>query len=128
MPFNKNFEKVSINKAFQLLNVEVSCNMEYYLNHLDEIEKDLNRKVNEIELKETNKKLEQELFYNQMCKLFGTEGVPGSYDSILDKTIEPELVYERAYMLKDFRVFYKMNYHCATAQRGNYYLLFQYSF
>ena len=52
--------------------MNVSCNMEYYLNNREELEKDLNRKVtNECELKE--EKLEQELFYNLMCKWFGNE-------------------------------------------------------
>ena len=62
--FSKKFDKISINKAFELLNVDVSCHMKYYLDHVEEIEKDLSRKVNVIELNETNnKKLEQELFY-----------------------------------------------------------------
>jgi hypothetical protein len=90
--------------------------MQYYLIHRDDVEKDLNRNVNEFELNEANcvKKLEQELFYNQMCQLFDTEDESTSFDDISDN--EPELRYEKAYMLSNFRILYQMNFHYATAQ------------
>ena len=123
-PFSQNYEKISIDEAFQMLNVDVSCNMEYYLDHKEEIEKDLDRKVDESELINVNK-LEQELFYNQMLKLFGTEDVPESFDESLNKE-EPN--YEKACMLKDFHILCEENFHYATAQRGNHYLVFEYAF
>ena len=63
--------KILINKAFSLFKAAVLCNMEYYLTHLDEIEKDLNRKINKSKLDKNNvKKLEQEPFYYQMCTIY----------------------------------------------------------
>ena len=36
--------------------------------------------------------------------------------------------YEKAYMLKEFCVYFSTNYYYATAQRENYYLIFEYVF
>ncbi|CAF0980926.1 unnamed protein product [Brachionus calyciflorus] len=66
------FERISIENAIKKFYVEFSCNMNYYLEHQDEIEKDLGQSVdlNHI-LNNRNelKKLEQELFYLQMSKI-----------------------------------------------------------
>jgi hypothetical protein len=122
--YSKKIEKISINKAFELLDVDVSCNIGYYFNNRQELEKDLNRKVNESELKEG--KLEQELFYKLMCKWFGNE--IESFDDISSDENKDDKVYGKAYMLKDFRVYYSTNYSYATAQRDEYYLIFEYVF
>ena len=67
-----------------------------------------------------DKSAEQELFYKTMCKLFREEV---SDDDQLGQHDEHE--YDKAYMLKDFRVLsYDGNDTYATAQRGNYYLTF----
>jgi hypothetical protein len=124
--YSKQIDKISINKAFELLDVNVSCNMEYYSNNREELEKDLKRKVtNECELKE--EKLEQELFYNLMCKWFGNES-ESSFDSISKSEIMNDKVYEKSYMLQEFCVHFSTNYYYATAQRENYYLIFEYVF
>ena len=84
--------------------MDVSCNMERYLNNREELEKDLNRKVmNECDLR--GEKLEQELFYNLMCKWFGNES-ESSFDSISDCEIMNDTVYGKAYMLKEFCVYF----------------------
>ncbi|CAF0908142.1 unnamed protein product [Brachionus calyciflorus] len=122
--YSKEFEKISINKAFELLDVDVSCNMEYYLNNHDELENDLKRKVNESELKE--EKLEQELFYNLMCKCFGNDSE--SFDDITQNDNKTDNIYRKTCMLKDFRVNFSTNYYYGTAQRENYYFVFEYVF
>ena len=56
--------------------VEIGCEMDFYLQHENEIEKDLNRKVDICLIKdniEKVKSLEEQLFYNQMCRLFGDD-------------------------------------------------------
>jgi hypothetical protein len=50
--------------------------MDFYLQHPNEINSDLNRSVDICLIKddiEALKKLEEELFYNQMCSLFGDD-------------------------------------------------------
>jgi hypothetical protein len=127
----KYYNKISINKAFELLDVEISCDMDYYLENQNEIEKDLNRKVEKKELGENNLriKLEQELFYVQMLNLFGNDEVDDSFDNVnQDTLVTNDYFYEKVLNLKDFYIHTKMNEHLATAQRGKYYLTFDYAF
>ena len=70
------FGRVSIRNAILMCNVEISCDMDFYLQHPNEIEMDLNRSVDVCLIKddiESLKRLEEELFYNQMCSLFGDD-------------------------------------------------------
>ncbi|CAF4531369.1 unnamed protein product, partial [Didymodactylos carnosus] len=69
----KDIERISIQKAIGLFGIKFSCDMDWYLKNQNAIEEDLNRKILPLDLndKYLMKKLEQELFYNQMCKLFG---------------------------------------------------------
>lgn len=56
--------------------VEIGFDMDFYLQHPNEIKNDLNRSVDICLIKndiEALKKLEEELFYNQMCSLFGDD-------------------------------------------------------
>ncbi|RNA21613.1 hypothetical protein BpHYR1_030076 [Brachionus plicatilis] len=122
--YSKQIEKISINKALALLDVDVSCNMEYYLNNQKELENDLNRKVNESEFNVP--KLEQELFYNLMCKWFGSESE--SFDHISQMENKSDKSYQKECTLNDFRVHFSTNYYYATAQRENYYFIFEYVF
>lgn len=56
-----------------MLNVDLSCDMDYYLNHRDELDKYLGRKAI-IEVEEYDCYfLEKELFYKKMCMLFDRE-------------------------------------------------------
>jgi hypothetical protein len=65
----KRFGRVSIQDA--MCRVEIGCEMDFYLQHSNEIEKDLNRKEDIWDIKDNIEKLkslelEEELFYNQM--------------------------------------------------------------
>lgn len=103
---------ISIEDAIKLLNVKIECNMSYYLNNRDELEKDLKRQVSEDELSTASCKIEQELFFNLMCKLFGSERKDGD---------------ERSFMLKEFRVITRDgNYAVATAIRDDNYVILTY--
>jgi hypothetical protein len=126
----KTIERISIENVLKQFEIDFSCNMSYYLDHQDEIEKDLKRKIdlnskmnNETELK----RLEQELFYNQMCELLGEN--EDDYIQKDEKALmgSEEMLYEKAYILRNFRMLFddgdKM---FGTARRGNFYFLFYY--
>jgi hypothetical protein len=106
----RTIEKISIKNALKQFNIEFSCNMSYYFTNQDEIEKDLCRKLdsdlnsilnNKMELK----RLEQELFYRQMCKLFGQNDADANANTNnciqqLDNCIiyPEDTVYEKAFV------------------------------
>ena len=78
---------------------------------------------NETELK----RLEQELFYNQMCELLGEN--EDDYIQKDEKALmgSEEMLYEKAYILRNFRMLYDDgNLTFGTARRGNFYFLFYY--
>ena len=111
--------KIAINEAFERLNVDVSCNMDYYLKHPEEIEKDLNREKKEDEF--NSPRLEQELFYAQMCQIFGESETSDE----LEQAGKNETNFDKVFMLKDFHLLSNDgNSIYATAKRGNFYLLF----
>ncbi|XP_018019939.1 uncharacterized protein LOC108676381 isoform X2 [Hyalella azteca] len=63
-------EKIPLEEALELLTVTLSCNMEYYLANRDEMEKDLGRKLDSFNAEDESfmKRLERELFYNQVIR------------------------------------------------------------
>ena len=93
--------------------------MDYYIKNRNEILNDLNRNILDIELSDEHmkKKLEEELFYKQMCNLFGE-----SEDD--DKSPVNGSNYEKQFILKDFHIFYLSETIVGTCKRENYYLLF----
>ena len=100
------------------LNFTISCNMDYYLANLEEMEKDLGRKLDNLDLnnKDLMGKLENELFLNQSIKIFG------------DENDEEEKV-KSTVIFRDFRVlFFDGNDKFATARRGDRYLIFLYQY
>jgi hypothetical protein len=102
--------------------------MDYYLKTNHEIEKDLNRNNVNIDLNDelAMKKLEKELFYNQILKLFG-ENEATSDDIIKSKDGDNKIFFEKAFILKDFHMLFMDGYYrMATARRGNYYLIFKF--
>ena len=112
--------EISIQKVLELMRVKLSANMDYYLKNLHELQIDLNRKILETEL--TDIKLQQEIFYKLMCKLFGDDEKASIEDGL-----KQENNYEKSFILKDFRILsYSGDYICATARRGDFYLLFIY--
>ena len=93
--------------------VKLSLNTNYYLDHRDELEKDLNRQVSDLECVE-DKCLEKELLYKQLCKLFGENGTISTSN-------------EFDYILQDFIWLEDTgNFGTATAKRGEYYLKFDF--
>ncbi|XP_018014196.1 uncharacterized protein LOC108671210 [Hyalella azteca] len=120
-PFDPNktvetVEKIPFEEALKQLTVTLSCNMEYYLANRDEMEQDLGRKLDSFNAEDESfmKRLERELFYNQVIKIVGE-----SEDD--DKAT-------CSVMLKDFKnLFYDGNDTYATARRGDHYLIFQHA-
>ena len=108
------YERISIKKAMKLINVSISINMNYYRGNVDEMEKDLNRTLDRADLysKCKMKKIEAELFYNQMLKVFGEDDVEGD---------------SKLFMINEFKInYFDGNLWIATARRGNYYFKFSY--
>jgi len=112
----KNIPLISFRNALKLFYIQLSVNLDHYLKDRSEFESDLCERSTLI-------KLEQELFYKQMCNLFGeTES-----ENDIIKCQDDETIYEKSFNLKDFRLLYNDgNSKSATAQRGHYYLLFSY--
>jgi hypothetical protein len=78
----KQFQQISLKQALEYLNVRISCNMDYYLSNKKELEKDLNRQIDYLDLNDEIilKKLEAELFFKQMCELFGEQNEAKNHD------------------------------------------------
>lgn len=102
-------DKISIQNFFQLFRIKVSCNMKFYEDNLNELEKDLDRNVNATEIKD-NTKLEQEIFKKLMFKWFGIES-----NSVSDQS--------KDFMLQDFHCCFTTNFYFATAEINNFYLI-----
>ncbi|CAF0755474.1 unnamed protein product [Adineta steineri] len=117
------FQRISIENAMKLFDIDFSCDMNWYLNNQSAIEEDLQRQVLPLDLNNDYlmKKLEQELLYKQMCNLFG------EIEDDNNKPQDDDTIYEKCFILKDFYMLYSYgNYKFASAQRGNYYLLFRF--
>lgn len=119
----KQFGRVSIRDAISMCRVEIGCEMDFYLQHETEIEKDLNRKVDICSINdniEKVKSLEEELFYNQMCRLFGDD-----VDDFLEDDEDEKL--KKVCTVKEFAILF-LDGNCvyATGRRGDFYLLFTY--
>lgn len=118
--------RMPIREIMRLFFVSCSSNMDYYLANKNELEADLGRSLqtdssNKLEMK----RLEQELFYVNMCKIFGTAGNQ-------DDNVQPdgkEVLYDKTYMLKDFSILsFDGNEIHGTAIRGDCYFVFFNSF
>lgn len=107
----KSAEKISLKDVLVEIGVEILLNKNYYLEHQDEIENDLNRKLTNSE-NLTDKFPEKELLYKQLCKLFGENSLTNN---------------EYDYILEDFHFLDNTgNSRAATAKQGQYYLKFLY--
>ena len=105
-------EKISFEDILVEIDVEFSLNKNYYLEHQDEIENDLNRKLTNSE-NLTDKFPEKELLYKQLCKLFGENSLTNN---------------EFDYILEDFHFLDNTgNSRVATVKQGQYYLKFVYN-
>lgn len=110
--------------------IKFSCDMKYYLANKSEIDVDLGRQVdwNSFDPNDAMavKKLEQELFYENMCKIFGRES---DDDDRIEVDVKSEQLYEKSFMLSDFSIYaFDGNELHAIANRGDYYLLFHFDF
>jgi len=119
-------DRISLEEALKLLTVNISCNMEYYLSNLDEMEKDLDRKLKNLDPnnKEIRKELKAELFYKQAVKIFGEEA---SEDDVTTKENADQKSSQKLLTFKEFHLLFSDgNNKLATARRGSHYLLFFY--
>jgi hypothetical protein len=119
----ENIERICIQKAIKLFGIEFSCDMDRYLKNLNAIEEDLNRRILPSALNDEYfiRKLQQELFCNQMCKIFGET------EDDDNKPQDDDTIHEKCFIVKDFYLLLSDgNYMFASARRGNYYLLFRY--
>ena len=116
-------ECISLEEVLKLMEVEFSCNMDYYLSNKEEMEKDLGRQLEKLDItnKDLMKQLDSELLYNQVMKIFGQESVD-------DSAIEQSSGDETRQKFLNFREFHLLysdgNYKIATARRGDYYVRF----
>lgn len=121
----KVFTNISMREALKQMIISCWCDMTYYCANKSELEADLNRSISpEIDLnnEQVLEKLEDELFYVNMCKLFGPE-----IDD--DKSDINNALYEKSFMLKNFSVFYNDgNEIQAIAERGQDYFMFVMNF
>lgn len=117
--FSNSYGVISMTRVFHLLCPDVKCNMKYYENNKDELERDLNRKLDYSEL-ENLEKLEQELFFHLMHKWFGNDCKELMADiSMMD---------DKQFWLKDFRICTIPGFRFASAQIKDKILVFQCQF
>ncbi|CAG0902787.1 unnamed protein product [Darwinula stevensoni] len=105
-------EQVSLREALKLMTVDIWCNMDYFLANRDEMEKDLARKLPNLDLddKDLLKQLEDELFYIQSVKIFGREEGDDEKSTVT---------------FTDFRhLFFDGNERFGTARHGKHYVVF----
>lgn len=110
--------------AFDSVLLELSCDMDYYVANRIELAADLGRQLSpqdDLSDAQVLKKLEQELFYVNMCKIFGA-----LIDAARIEIDGKEVLFDRAFMLNDLRVLsYESNQIDATAAREDYYFAFK---
>jgi len=135
---DKSFQKISFRKALNLFDVDVWCNMDYYLEHRNELDVDLARHCDlDVELKkdsESSIRLEEELLYKLLCKIFGEHHWKGVNDLKIGHHIEcnentekQSSSFDKDFYLEEFYYLIADSQSLtATAKRGNYYLLFYY--
>ena len=115
---DESYELISFSDALEKLTVTLSVNMDYYRSNLDELEKDLGRKMSNFD--ESNaaemKSIESELFYNLTVQLCGEEGEEGASSD------------EKLVMFKEFKMLFRDgNDAVATAYRDKKYFIFWYT-
>jgi hypothetical protein len=114
---------ISLKGALEKMNIELSVNMDYYLQNTSEMDADLGYKVSDrfqLNNKQAMRKLGDELFYKVLCSVFGKE----SADDQLEVDGEEKLS-EKSFVIRDFNILSSCG-NCirATAVRDEYYLLF----
>ena len=113
-------KSISLRDAVLAMDVDLSCDMKYYLDNKNELETDLGRSL-PVELDLSNEpmlqKLEKELFYKNMCQIFGPA----------NDTDQQEGTEEKSFMIRDFKILFSDgNDKYAVGERDDYYLTFYY--
>jgi len=119
-------ERISFEEALGLLTVSISCDMDYYLSNREEMDKDLDRKVDNFDPnnKHMMKELEAELFYKQSLKIFGEDE---DNDDVPAEEAADQTICQKVLTLKEFHLLYSDgNNKIATARRGSSYILLFY--
>ena len=115
------FERISLVDGLKLLSVDMSCNMDYYMTNRQEMENDLGRRVENLDInsKEFMGGLEAEVFYNQMIKIFGDD------DDNDDDVVSTECNgHQKSLTFREFHLLYSDgNDKIATARRASRYVL-----
>ncbi|CAF1073081.1 unnamed protein product [Brachionus calyciflorus] len=111
-------DRISIAKAFEsMFNVKMSLNLELYKKNKNVMEYYLNCNVNKMENKSLNQIKENEMFYEEMSKIF-------VFRWYLD---EDQNTKEKTHMLTNFRMLFNDgNSKLATAERNGFFLIFDY--
>ena len=153
---DQSIERISIQKALDYVGTQLWIDMDYYVSNRNELEADLMRQVSDLDLRDQTvcKRLEQELFYNQMLSIFGPADVDDTlkpedayivdlsddedqYDGVdhdnqneepQKRSLKTPYSYDKAFMLNDFHKYLNSNYMYASARRGDYYFLFHFVF
>jgi len=116
-----------IEEAFDAAKIKrVSFDFDYYLAHLDELERDLGPPIDKDHVqtapKEELKQLSDELFYRLMCQIFG-----GPLDLDDNKNQNQASGKGKKCMLTDFRMLSEDgNATHITAKRGQFYFIFSF--
>ena len=102
--------------------------MDFYLKNTNQLDTDLMRKVSDLNFKNVQalKKIEQELFYRLMIKIFGEDEIVSAEDD--SKPDNNDTLFEKSFILRDFHKYLDGNYMYGSARRGDYYLIFNYVF
>jgi hypothetical protein len=129
----QNIELISIQEAFSFTGIELCTNMDFYLKNKQELEADLGRPVLDLDLSNVSdlKRLSQELFYKQMCKLFSQgnyEDEITAVDDIVESNSGNNDSFEKCFILREFHKYLDGNYMYASSRRGNFYILFNFAY
>lgn len=121
-------DRISLGEALEFLTVSLSCNIDYYLSNPDEMEKDLDRKLEDLDRnnEEMMSELEAELLYMQSVKIFGEEGADEDVVTT-EETADDQKICQRVLTFREFHLLFQDgNNSLATARRGSRYVLFFY--
>jgi hypothetical protein len=120
---SQNIQRISIENALKFTGVEITIDMDFYLKNKDVLETDLKRSVTDSDLQNL-KKIEQELFYNQMCTIFGKQNDEGDY--VKGKKNNKDDSFEKSFILRQFHKYTSGGNLYGSSKRGDYYFLFSY--
>ncbi|CAF0902441.1 unnamed protein product [Brachionus calyciflorus] len=116
---------ISIQKALKFLQVDINCEMDYYLSDLSKIRNDLQHDLSDNFINQNLDMIQDKLFYLIMCEIFDICGynTEECHKNELIKNQENNET-EMSYILNDFRLLYNdAGEKYSTARRGEYYII-----